>query len=180
MGLQRSDDGGRTWREVSLKGEASFLQLDVSAGLIYGYETEASAFMVSRDGGRAWETLSTLPRLTDFAVNPANTREVVALVAGALLGSSDGGATWGPLPIAGLVNVDWHTDVWGIDEAGGVHSSSDAGRTWAHRGQLPEGRPDAFLAAPEGLFVALFGIGIYASEDGGQTWQPQYLIPELQ
>jgi photosystem II stability/assembly factor-like uncharacterized protein len=176
MGLQQSTDAGHNWRSVSLKGQASFSHLEVSAGLIYGYETSSAVFMVSRNDGLTWETLSMPPPFLDFAVSPVDATAIVALTEGGALTSSNGGVTWQPISVPGLVLIDCRDELWGLDEAGTVHRSKDRGRSWEVQGELP-GEAEAFLAAEDGLYAAVRGQGIFVSTDSGRTWLARYLLP---
>jgi hypothetical protein len=175
MGLQRSDDAGRSWHSLSLKGEATFSHLAVSDGLIYGYESRSATLMVSRDDGRTWEGLSSLPPLLDLAVNPNDAQALVALTENALMRSQDGGRSWQPLVTPDLLLIDWQAQLWGVDEAGTVLRSDDL-TAWESMGTLP-GPVEAFLVAQEGLHAAVRGQGIFTSSDSGKSWLALYLLP---
>ena len=176
MGLQQSTNAGQTWRSVSLKGQASFSYLEVSAGLIYGYETSRAGFMVSRDDGRTWTILSMPPPFLDFAVSPSDATTIVALTEGGALTSGDGGVTWQSMSVPELFLISWQDELWGVDEAGTVHRSNDGGSPWEVQGVLP-GPAEAFLAAADGLYGAVRGQGIFVSTDSGRTWLARYLLP---
>jgi hypothetical protein len=175
MGLQRSDDAGRSWRSLSLKGEATFSHLAVSEGFIYGYESGTATFMVSRDDGRTWEELSTLPPLLDLAVNPSDARTIVALTEDALMRSRNGGRSWQPLTTPGLQLIEWEAEFWGVDEAGNVLRSDDL-TDWQTMGTL-SGSVEAFLVVDDELYAAVRGQGILISSDSGTSWLAHYLLP---
>ncbi len=159
-GLWRSLDGGRTWAPAG----TGIRSTDVTAvavgrgraggpGVVYA-GTEPSAVFRSTDAGESWEELEALNRLPSaptwsfpprpdthhvrwIAVDPHDARRLyVAIEAGALVRSVDGGDTWidrvedGP--------YDTHTLALHPAAAGrlysaagdGYYESRDGGRTW--------------------------------------------------
>lgn len=103
---------------------------------------------------------------------------------GALYQSTDGGASWQPIPLPGATKQGRISTVTAADSgralyvAGpgiGVLRSTDAGQTWASRG---EGLPSRDIAAfavhadqPGTLYASFAEEGIYRSEDAGETWK---------
>ena len=69
LGLIESTTGGRTWKPLSLLGEADFHSLVAAHGKVYGYDSTGGRFLVSDDGKR-WETRSEIG-IGTFAVDPA-------------------------------------------------------------------------------------------------------------
>lgn len=119
-GLWRSEDGGATWRQV---GEGAFRSPQITSVAVSGIErggehgviyagTEPSALYRSEDGGETWRELTellTLPSAPTWSFPPrpytshvraigldpnAAGRLYVAIEAGALARSVDGGRTW--------------------------------------------------------------------------------------
>lgn len=160
QGLWRSPDGGRTWTPAG-KGIASADVTAVAAaygeagrvGTVY-VGTEPSAVFRSSDGGETWDELEGLGKLPSaptwsfpprpethhvrwIAVDPHDARRLyVAIEAGALVRSLDGGRTWldrapdGPYDTHTLA---LHPQVRGrlYSAAGdGYYESRDEGRTW--------------------------------------------------
>jgi hypothetical protein len=183
-GLIRSRDAGKTWRAVSLAGVADFQVLEAKGGAIYGFDAVSGGFMVSQDAGKTWETRSTPDALLDFAVNPGNANQIYGVTLDSVIQSTDGGRTWraqDPIKLRHLVWPD-QNQLWGVDEAGGVHFSADAGLTWQLQGALA-GPAEAFHATSVTLYAAVHddatGTVIYVSHDGGKTWQERYRDPSL-
>ena len=172
LGLIESSDAGRTWRTLSLKGEADFHGLAAAHGRTYGWNTTTSQFMVSVDG-KTWETRSQVA-LASFALDPNNADRIVASGDHGQLTSSDGGRTWQPGPGPRQAFLSWEPEggLWAADAEGQLAHSADGGATWQQRGQLPA-PADALLAHGGRLFLAAEE-GIFVSSDEGRTWRPLY------
>ena len=155
-GVFRSDDGGATWSPAGLDGE----QLMVVAAsparrdLLWA-GVEMSAVWRSDDAGRAWRRtarLEGLPSSGDWAFPPRpDTHHVrwiachptdagrlwVAIEAGALVRTLDGGRTWvdraqgGPWDTHELAVHPDAPDVLRVAAGDGYFESGDGGETWA-------------------------------------------------
>ena len=154
-GLFKSDDGGRTWRSVGLAGR---LIMAVSASPtdpdVVWVGTEPSEVWRSRDAGNTWEQttrLETLPSSSDWSFPPRpETHHVrwigchpleperlwVAIEAGALVATVDGGRTWsdrvpdGPWDTHELAIHHKAPDTLRVAAGDGFFESYDAGMTW--------------------------------------------------
>lgn len=170
VGLIESTDGGQSWQPLSLGGEADFHSLEVVDDTVFALNAMTGAFMTSSDG-REWETLATAP-VVDFAVNPADTDQVVATSEQGPVRSQDGGASFRLVPDAPLLLlVDWADDgtLVGLAPDGGVHVSTDRGTTWRERGRL-KGAPEALHAQDaDRIYAAAAGM-VWQSSDGGETF----------
>jgi photosystem II stability/assembly factor-like uncharacterized protein len=119
-GLLKTDDGGQTWNNIGKEIISSPYIMSVSVSPLYHGNsfhqifvgTEPSAVYISNDGGNSWEkmeTLNNLPSSTSWSFPPrpwthhvrwiepdANNVDYVfvAIEAGALVQSHDGGKTW--------------------------------------------------------------------------------------
>jgi hypothetical protein len=154
-GVFKSDDGGRSWRGVGLVGRlimaitASPVQRDlVWAG------TEPSEVWCSEDAGVTWRhtaRLETLPSSPEWsfpprpdthhvrwiACHPQEPRRLwVAIEAGALVSTDDGGVTWrdrvrgGPWDTHELLIHPGAPDTLRVSAGDGYFESDDAGATW--------------------------------------------------
>lgn len=149
---------------------------------------------VSADGGRTWrpsglpsnlavEGLAAVPGATDTLYAIAYPGSVIS--ASKLWRSTDGGATWVPVPgVTGpvySVAAPTATQVL-VGGAGDVWRSMDGGRTftarsltiraWRQTGPGAPGLPVvAVLQAPDGTLFAGTGQGVARSRDGGRKWQ---------
>jgi photosystem II stability/assembly factor-like uncharacterized protein len=154
-GIFRSDDGGSSWRSVGLAGRlimavtASFVDRDVVwAG------TEPSEVWRSEDAGKTWgqtNRLETLSSSSDWSFPPRpDTHHVrwiachpleaerlwIAIEAGALVSTIDGGRTWqdrvpgGPWDTHELAVHRKAPDTLRAAAGDGYFESYDAGATW--------------------------------------------------
>lgn len=170
LGLIGSTDGGRTWEQLSLAGEADFHALDYRHDRVYGVNAMTGEFLVSEDK-RSWETRTTLP-MADFAVSPDDPDVVVATTEQGLARSEDGGRNFAAVPGAPLMLlVSWAEDgsLVGVGPEGTVYTSPGDGQPWEQRAEL-DARPEALLAvAADEIYVAAGG-AILVSTDGGENF----------
>jgi hypothetical protein len=173
LGLIESRDAGRSWRPLSLLGEADFHALQVAHGRVYGYDATGGRFMVSNDR-RRWQVRSG-GALASFAVSPSDPELVVAGTERGLVRSRDGGRRWQPIRGPAALLLDWERpdSLWAMTADGQAWQSGDAGRSWTRRGKL-NGQPEALLAHGSDLYVAMAQLGIVTSADQGRSWRVLY------
>ena len=175
LGLIESDDGGRSWRALSLQGKVDFHVLEASGRRIYGYGTDYESreprFLASDDGGRTWRRLDTPGPLIALAISPAEAGTLIASSARRVFSSRNGGRSWSPLkaPSAGL--LAWNTGgVFLASADGRVWRSTDDGVSWRANAEAG-GQPAAFDSGREDeLLVALHDGTIKRSADRGASW----------
>ncbi len=176
LGLIESTDAGKTWKPLSLSGDADFHGLAYAHERVYGWDATSGRFMVSGDR-TTWDTRSTV-QLFGFAVDPTDPDHVIGASQNGLLESADGGRSWQPVESPGLVALSWDSEMglWGVEPDGTVHRRDRAGSTWKQQGRLP-GQPEAMLARGGVLYAAALEddvTGIYRSDDDGATWRLVY------
>ena len=173
LGLIRSDDGGRSWRPVSLLGKRDFHVLEADGRRVYGYgsdfATRNTGFLVSDDGGRSWEEREVPEPLVSLAIDPADPDRLIASGARALHVSEDAGRRWRPLDgPPGL--LAWADSLVVVDGGGTVHRAEDANDRLRPVGDVG-GAPAALDAGPsDDLYVALHDGTVKRSGDGGAGW----------
>ncbi|MDS2173295.1 hypothetical protein Q7C18_11340 [Nesterenkonia sp. CL21] len=177
LGLIESTDGGATWEEVSLGGEADFHGLDAVGERVYGVDsTSGGQLMVSDDGGETWESPD-VPAMAGVAVDPRDPDTLLATTPDGPMLSTDGGQSVTALEDAPLLLIaDWAADgtLYALDPAAGLHRSDDDGATWDEvpgSAELPEGYPEAVYGVDaDELWVAVEG-SVLHSTDGGESFE---------
>jgi photosystem II stability/assembly factor-like uncharacterized protein len=170
LGLIESTDAGRSWRSVSLGGQADFHVLRSSGERIYGLNGLDGQLMVSSDGGRSWEGRRPPTESFDLAIDPANEDRLLASTGRGVALSEDRGLSWRVTsPEVGLLAWPTPSRVYLIDGRGSVRLRKRDG-SWSRVGSIGEA-PVALTAADDRtLYAALEDGRVLASEDGGATW----------
>lgn len=208
-GLFRSDDGGASWRVVGLRDQRIMAVTadPVEAGAVW-VGTEPSAVWHSVDGGIGWERMG---RLTDLPSSPqwafpprpethhvrwiaCHPREVgrlwVAIEAGALIYTVDGGQSWsdrvpgGPRDTHELAIHPDRPDNLCAAAGDGYFESPDGGVTWERPRAglevgylrsvaIDPGRPDVVLVSAASHAHAAYVAGrsdgrVYRREGDGE------------
>lgn len=172
LGLIRSRDGGRTWRNVSLGGQADLHILRARGPVMYAYDVAGNRFLVSTNGGRSWQQRR-VPSdpIFDLAIDPSRPQRALAVFRDGLYGTTTGGRRWGLLSRQ-LGYLAWPTqrELFLIDVTGTLFTSED-GVLWQPISTI-RATPVAFTArSARELFVATQERTIRTSRDGGRTWQ---------
>ncbi len=154
-GVFRTVDGGSTWEAAGMEGRRmmAVAASPVEPDLVWA-GTEPSEVWRSDDGGKSWEQtsgLETLPSSPEWAFPPRpDTHHVrwiachpldperlwVAVEAGALISTIDGGGTWrdrvpgGPFDTHELAVHPEAPDSLRVSAGDGYFESADGGRTW--------------------------------------------------
>lgn len=209
-GVFRSDDGGATWRPAGLAGRriAAVAVSPAPGGPVWA-GTEPSQVWRSTDGGAGWErmgTLESLPSASDWSFPPRpETHHVrwiachpgladtlwVAIEAGALVASRDGGRSWadrvpgGPFDTHELAVHPAAPETLRVAAGDGYYESPDGGRTWSspmdgldvgylRSVAIDPGRPDRVLvsasSAPRTAYVAGRSDGRLYRRSDDRSW----------
>ena len=171
LGLIDSRDGGKTWKNVSLLGEADFHVLESSGRRVYGFDGAQGRVLVSSDAGRSWQPRTPPAGVFALAIDPGDPNRVVASTEQGLFVSPDAAQKWRPLgaQLAGLVTWPSAQQLYLVDGQGQVQVSPDGGESWRTAGNI-EGEPAAFTADGEDLYAALTDGSVKYSKDGGRSW----------
>jgi photosystem II stability/assembly factor-like uncharacterized protein len=210
-GVFRSDDAGVTWRHVGLAGQRlmSLTASPVEEDVVWA-GTEPSAVWRSGDAGESWEEtrpVDELPSSGEWAFPPRpDTHHVrwiachprrpgrlwVAIEAGALISTDDGGRSWhdrvpgGPYDTHELAVHDDAHDTLRVAAGDGYYESHDAGATWASPSAglevgylrsvaIDPGSSDVVLvsasSAPRTAYVAGRSDGRIYRRSGDSHWQ---------
>jgi photosystem II stability/assembly factor-like uncharacterized protein len=209
-GVFRSDDFGTTWRAVGLAEERvmAIVASPAARGLVWA-GTEPSAVWRSDDAARAWEPLpplDTLPSSSGWAFPPRpETHHVrwiaphptdagrlwVAVEAGALVTTLDGGRSWrdrvpgGPRDTHELAIHPHAPDLLRVAAGDGYFESPDGGATWTSPARglevgylrsvaVDPGDPDTVVVSaasrPRSAYVADRSDGRLYRRQGDRDW----------
>jgi hypothetical protein len=171
LGLIESRDGGRTWKNVSLLGEADFHVLASAGSRIYGFNGVQGRLMVSGDGGRRWAQRTPPGALFSLAIDPRSAQRIVVATERGIFSSSDAGQNWRSVSsdVAGLLAWPAPNRLFLVDGSGQVSQSSDGGRNWRAVGSI-QGQPAAFIAQGNALYAAIHDGTVKRSVDDGRSW----------
>lgn len=182
-GVQRSTDGGRSWRVLTdwrLMESLWVLPDPVDSALVLT-STPGGIFRTTDDGA-TWHRLEQglrRPFVQSLAMDPTDRRMLYAASEDDLYRSEDGGESWTPLG-AGVTHVhsillfpgDRGRILIGAEEYG-IRLSTDRGTTW-RAGRGAAGIPIYALASStdgSALYAAGWESGILRSADGGESWE---------
>jgi photosystem II stability/assembly factor-like uncharacterized protein len=181
LGFIASDDGGRTWQQISpgLNGPVDFHQLTVSPAdpnRVYG---AYGGLQVSRDGGRTWTPAGPSPAgLIDLAASASDADTLYAATETGLLVSRDAGIGWAPVlegaPVS-LVEVTSGGDLYAFVLGRGLLASKEDTIDLA---ATSDDFGDSYLlhlavdpTNPDRMFAASGEGRILASVDRGRSWK---------
>jgi photosystem II stability/assembly factor-like uncharacterized protein len=210
-GVFRSDDGGATWSPCGLEGERlmALVASPAQRDLIWA-GTEPSAVWRSGDAGASWRRttdLDELPSSSEWSFPPRpDTHHVrwiachptlperlwVAVEAGALIRTMDGGRSWidrvpdGPYDTHELAVHPDAPDVLRAAAGDGYYESDDAGETWRSPMQemdvgylrsvtIDPGNPDVVVVSaathPHSAYMAGQSDGRLYRREGKGRWR---------
>lgn len=171
LGLIESRDGGRTWKNVSLLGEADFHVLRAVGDRVYGFDGTQGRLMVSENGGRTWRQRTAPAAVFDLAIEPGDPDSIVVATERGLYASANAGGRWRPLrdDVAGLLAWPSADALVLVDGRGRVLRSDDGGRKLAPVGELG-GQPVALTSEGDDLYGALGDGTVKRSSDSGESW----------
>jgi hypothetical protein len=170
VGLMETTDGGRTWTPLSRQGQSDFHALTVSDTGVLGYD----GTLIASPDREAWAPLAIPAEPHTLAAAPDG-GQVLATTEQGLLRSTDDGATWvldADAPLLQVVAWADGTTAVGVDPAGTLWTSVDAGDTWQPGAQLGS-PPQAVAAAATGDGIRIAAVtadAVLESVDGGRTF----------
>jgi len=172
LGLIETTDAARTWKSLSLEGEADFHALEPAGDRLYGYDSANGALKVTADHEK-WRDIARLS-VIDLAVDPDDPGNLLVTDERAqLLRLSP--AQKKLSPVAGtpaLAFIDWpRADLLvGVAPDGAVHRSMDRGASWESVTSV--GAPPEALDATGEVWHIATERGLLSSTDNGATWTP--------
>lgn len=167
IGFISSNDGAKSWKQISLKGEVDFHMLEVGKFDMYGADSGSGQLMHSGDRGKSWKKLGA-SKFSDIA--PLETKGAAyALLDGNLVQTSDGFATtvaiaskmkWSSIEIVGAM-------IYGASGKD-IYRSIDGAKSWKKIASLP--KDISSISANTQVFAAVSGGAIFISRDAGKTF----------
>lgn len=172
-GVYKSEDGGRTWRNMGLKASEHIGKIVVdprdskvvyvaAQGPLWAEGGDRGLYKTT-DGGETWTRILAGTKwagVNEVDLDPRNPDILLA-------------STW-----------QRHRHVWGYIAGGpesGLHRSTDGGKTWKKVTAVPEGEGRIGLARSPSRPDVLYAIveaannrgGVYRSDDNGVSWNRQ-------
>jgi hypothetical protein len=200
--MYSSSDSGATWTLAGYLPSDPFCAvlnitvdprsattLYIGGGSIYyGYTCSAK----SADGGVTWEILSGLPAtsmVTEFAIDPKSPNTIYAASYGGLYKSTDAGADWTALNVAGLVNPyvfavalnpSQPAVVYAVAN-GSVYKSTNSGTSWAPASTGLTAYVNYLAVGPSSPAVLYAGstAGMFVTANSAASWTPAGLARDL-
>ena len=181
LGFMMSDDGGKSWRQLSkgVGGPVDFHQMDASKAdmkTIYG---AYGGLQVSRNGGLSWSRVGPQPEgLIALATSALNVDTLYAATQTGLLVSKDGGNSWQPAssdkrPVS-MVFTTRDGDVYAFVVGSGLLHAKEPALAWQSlAGDFGAAYVLHLAVDPtnkERLYAVTNKASILASRDGGRTW----------
>lgn len=173
LGLIRSSDGGRTWRNVSRLGESDLHAVVQRGGAVVASDGGEAKVIFSEDRGRTFRSRAAPLRLIDMDARPGDPERLVGSTESGVYTSDDGGQTWRQRDSIPGARFAWAEpgSLFRVDGDGAVKRSADDGATWEDVGKV-DGEPHALAAAgARVLYAADIDGVIRESGDGGRSWK---------
>jgi hypothetical protein len=187
-GLLRSVDGGASFEPVRFEGQG-VVNVCGSADRLYAAVVGTGA-VISEDGGASWRAArdgSAAALTWGIRQDPTRPERLYQIVLASALSacwrSDDGGETWAPTALSGVIAIGLGVGPDGTVYVGtydmGFWRSDDGGESWR---SVESGLSHSYvysnvtLDGPRLLAPVHMGgrgpAGVYVSEDDGSTWQP--------
>jgi photosystem II stability/assembly factor-like uncharacterized protein len=134
--VMRTDDGGETWRRISVPSKSELFHLDFdgnSKGWIVG---DNGTILASTDEGRTWTRQKSPTSVPLYNVDFRDSKEgYIVGKAGTILRTENGGEYWStvPSPVSeSIMRIDFADDKngWAVGYGGTILRSGDKGKTW--------------------------------------------------
>ena len=174
LGAIASDDGGKTWRDLSRMGIADLHVIRPIHDRIYAFDAVLGGMLISKDGGRQWtEKLGPRGLIVDFVVAPDDPDYLIATTENQTYRSEDQADTWRPLEPTPSPRFAWPEPdaLFRAQKDGTFERSADRGERWERVGSL-DGEPWRLHAVDaRRIYAAMSDGAIMGTEDGGETWE---------
>jgi hypothetical protein len=168
--LIRSSDHGQTWRQVPATAEGDYHELEHAGDVIVAVSVEAPDILVSRDGGKSFESKTPPAPPLDVVVDPKDPQHWAVSTEQGTFVSTNGGDSWRPRDTTFGARLTWPDALYSVDRNGKVRASTDGGRSWEERGDAG-GLPSVIASGrKDELLMGIVGGKVRRSTDGGRKW----------
>jgi hypothetical protein len=168
--LIRSSDHGQTWQQVPGTAEGDYHELESAGREIIAVSVDAPDVLISRDGGKTFESKTPPAPPIDVVVDPKDPRQIAVSTEQGTFLSTNGGGSWRPRDTTFGARLTWPDALYSVDKAGKVRASTDGGRSWDDRGDVG-GLPSVIASGRKNeLYVGVVGGKVRRSQDGGRKW----------
>ena len=168
LGLLDSKDGGKTWRQVSLKGEVDFHLLEVSPHAIIGGDSAGGKLFFSTNKGVKW-SIRGKNIFEDIALSPESSEVAFGISNGKLMKSIDGLKTWKlQKPLGSFSQIAWIAETIFLSSGKQLLQSNNGGKSWksAYKFKANIG----VVKANSTLVIVTVGNKVYQSINGGKEF----------
>ena len=169
VGLLRSDDGGITWKKVSLQGQVDFHFLEAQGREIYGVDAQTNMLMYSSNSGKVWRKVEP-NQFSDIAISSQKLGDSFGIQDKKLMKSSgvftDLSLIRTAFPISEIELVG---RTLYASSGKSIFKSSSQGKSWKKIYTFDI--EVSGLSSSNDLLVAVVGNQIFASEDGGESFK---------
>ncbi len=184
QGVERSTNGGTTWKYIGGQGTLNQIAVDAFVPEIIYVSNVAQAghhhILRTNNGGLTWglTSASSIDLFQFIEADPETPDVVYASRYNSLLRSTDAGTNWNTIPAPfGNTSLDFHrenSDIMYLGSREGVYRTTDGGQNWDSLG-LGNFDQDILVKShpqkPDTIYATVYDQGFFRSTDGGQNWE---------
>jgi hypothetical protein len=168
LGLLLSNDGGVSWKQVSLLGKVDFHLLEVSGDVVIGGDSASGELFYSDNAGKSWRTRGK-NIFQALAISPNIKGSAFAISERKLFSTTNGFATRKLVRNLGDVSdIAWVDGGLYIAQGNKLSVSQDSGKSWRKKFKFKDAI-DSIRAEAQTLIVTT-GSEIYRSDNGGKSF----------
>lgn len=169
VGLLFSNNSGKSWKQVALKGKVDFHLLESSGSELYGADSQSGNLFYSSNSGKTW-TSRGKNTFNEIAINPSKKGSALGIRNEKLFVTKDSFKSVSELKLdKSLTNLEWNKKSLFATSGKILLSSNDQGRTWKTLYAFES--PIGTLAQSPELLVATTGNVIWKSNNSGLSFQ---------
>lgn len=168
VGLLQSENGGKSWRKISLEGKVDFHLLESLGSELYGADSQSGNLLYSKNYGKNWSSRGE-NLFSDIAINPTYKNSALALAKGKLVTTKKSFLSKSIIaPELSFSQIEWSKKSLLAASERKLLYSLDQGKTWKVK-YIFDGAITGLAQSPQ-LIVAITGSKLWASTDQGKTF----------